>query len=702
MLVNHCIPPKPDHPETDSYLGLAKVLLKYRPSLIFESTEEKMETALFAAACQGSKPHVEYFIGLGADIEAQNDKGNTPLWIASFKRYPCIMDVLLQKGANVNHLNIKGNAPLYGVCCRGPIKIAEQLLRRGANVDQVLPTGDTHILICCRNGRADVLQLLLTYVDEDFVDYKAPIDGFNAIMSSAEQDQPDCIRVLQAYGTKLDQVTSDDNTILPRATPLHIAAYYGRVWAAQALLELGADPNKQDLHGCTPMHIAVIQGSTALVKVLRSHADLKIQNHAGYTSIAYARNNVEIRPLLVNPLLDPLMELAQGGYSPEEEKLALGILMGCQIPGVVVPGDVLNVCDLSGMSVFAHLIVNGKRELVETMLDLGVARDEDPSGVCTLTWAWFTRNSRIIKAVEKRIQGKRASDKQIANIRKEMTKSDSADLLFLGQLPAYTQASPNTIMERMALFVNAPFSVDTLREQFALDLPKLTPGQTNVEKCFDEKDMQTMLRTRLLWDSIISAVRCIALGTSLTASELVALSMYTNNAVVPEVISTQLITRQFSSAKIKDYVSLLHGCLVKLLPFKGEVFLAAGDIDRKLFMKGKEFTWNRFVSASSLWRLALENIPSFTAKNSKGVVFLIKSKTGRAVLNSFDAEVIFLPNARFVVSNWYHGNVIALGQENIREHTFAIKEKDGTQRPCLKEMTESDKSLIIELTEVIA
>ena len=83
-------------------------------------------------------------------------------------------------------------------------------------------------------------------------------------------------------------------------------------------------------------------------------------------------------------------------------------------------------------------------------------------------------------------------------------------------------------------------------------------------------------------------------------------------------------------------------------------------------------------------------------------MFLIKSKTGRAVLNSFDAEVIFLPNARFVVSNWYHGNVIALGQENIREHTFAIKEKDDTQRPCLKEMTESDKSLIIELTEVIA
>merc|ERR1712137_909300 len=136
-----------------------------------------------------------------------------------------------------------GNDPLYGPCCRGPPKVAEQLIRRGAEVNQVLTTGDTHILICCRNGQDDVLRLLLSYVGEDIVDYKAPIDGFNAILSCAEQDQVDCISVLHEYGTDLNQVTSDDNKILPRATPLHIAAYYGRVQAAKALLELGADPN---------------------------------------------------------------------------------------------------------------------------------------------------------------------------------------------------------------------------------------------------------------------------------------------------------------------------------------------------------------------------------------------------------------------------------------------------------------------------
>jgi len=66
-----------------------------------------------------------------------------------------------------------------------------------------------------------------------------------------------------------------------------------------------------------------------------------------------------------------------------------------------------------------------------------------------------------------------------------------------------------------------------------------------------------------------------------------------------------------------------------------------------------------------------------------------------------DNEVIFLPNTGFRVTNWYHGDVIALGQENIREHTFKVKEFDN-ERLCFQKMLESDKALIIELTQIIA
>jgi ankyrin repeat protein len=40
------------------------------------------------------------------------------------------------------------------------------------------------------------------------------------------------------------------------ATPLHVAARYGQIGNASALLELGADPNIGDASGQTALHVA--------------------------------------------------------------------------------------------------------------------------------------------------------------------------------------------------------------------------------------------------------------------------------------------------------------------------------------------------------------------------------------------------------------------------------------------------------------
>jgi hypothetical protein len=123
-----------------------------------------------------------------------------------------------------------------------------------------------------------------------------------------------------------------------------------------------------------------------------------------------------------------------------------------------------------------------------------------------------------------------------------------------------------------------------------------------------------------------------------------------------------------------------------------------------MYTIGQTFRWRHFASASTLWKVALENAPYFTSSARKGVVFIVKSKTGRLVgaysQFAFDSEVLLLPDTVFCVTNWYHGDVIALGQANIRQHTFGVKEVDQ-ERQCLAQLTESDKSLIIEITEQI-
>jgi hypothetical protein len=181
------------------------------------------------------------------------------------------------------------------------------------------------------------------------------------------------------------------------------------------------------------------------------------------------------------------------------------------------------------------------------------------------------------------------------------------------------------------------------------------------------------------------------------------LCLATNNATVYRAVNTALLTGGDAldrSARL--YACALLEALLKLPALRGEAFIGSSRAQRKQFTVGQTFQWCHFASASTLWKVALENAPSFTSSTRKGVVFIVASRTGRLVgahsQFAFDSEVLFLPNTVFRVTNWYHGDVIALGQANIREHTFGVKERDDERLP-MAQLMESDKSLIIEITE---
>jgi hypothetical protein len=57
-------------------------------------------------------------------------------------------------------------------------------------------------------------------------------------------------------------------------------------------------------------------------------------------------------------------------------------------------------------------------------------------------------------------------------------------------------------------------------------------------------------------------------------------------------------------------------------------------------------------------------------------------------------EVLFPPNTRFRVIAWYRGDVICLGQANIRQHTFGIKPEER------EKYLSTNAALIIEMREL--
>jgi ankyrin repeat protein len=70
------------------------------------------------------------------------------------------------------------------------------------------------------------------------------------------------------------------------ATPLFIAARYGRERMLAALLRLGADPNDGSDWGWSPMHAAALNGWGAGIRLLAENgAKLGLRDNAGYTPL---------------------------------------------------------------------------------------------------------------------------------------------------------------------------------------------------------------------------------------------------------------------------------------------------------------------------------------------------------------------------------------------------------------------------------
>ncbi|GAG42569.1 unnamed protein product, partial [marine sediment metagenome] len=72
-------------------------------------------------------------------------------------------------------------------------------------------------------------------------------------------------------------------------TPLHVAAFGGRVASAERLLENGADCNARDDGGLTPLHIAAHQGENDFVRLLLANgADIRAKSNSNLTPQKYA------------------------------------------------------------------------------------------------------------------------------------------------------------------------------------------------------------------------------------------------------------------------------------------------------------------------------------------------------------------------------------------------------------------------------
>ena len=96
---------------------------------------EPPDISIYDAANDGNIEAVKQHLADGADVNAKNDFGSTPLIAAALEGHKEIVELLIAKGADVDAMNEAEVTSLHYAALEGHKEISKLLLAKGADVN---------------------------------------------------------------------------------------------------------------------------------------------------------------------------------------------------------------------------------------------------------------------------------------------------------------------------------------------------------------------------------------------------------------------------------------------------------------------------------------------------------------------------------------------------------------------------------------
>ncbi|MDB4794760.1 ankyrin repeat domain-containing protein [bacterium] len=226
-------------------------------------------TPLDHAVWGGHTEVAELLIANGADVNAKDKYGWTPLLHAARKGHKEIVELLIDKGADVKAKNGWLRTSLHFATTK---EIAELLIDKGADVKAKDDGESTPLHNASLEGHKETAELFIAKgadVNAKDEDGKTPLDDAEEVR---EDDSPEnkaakkeTADLLRKYGGKSGAKDS-----------IHVAATVGNIEIVQQHLDAGVDVNTKNKLGRTPLLYAIQEGHKEIAELLIAKGAIQV------------------------------------------------------------------------------------------------------------------------------------------------------------------------------------------------------------------------------------------------------------------------------------------------------------------------------------------------------------------------------------------------------------------------------------------
>ena len=341
-------------------LSIVKLLVKAGAELC---ATDYRDTCLTLAAGYGHTETVRYLAGLqDLDVNHAEHGDFTALHNAVYgvhwhysgvpEGYPDVVQVLIDAGADIEAKDDMGRSPLLHACCKGNLGIVKMLVEGGASVRATDNESETCLTLAAHHGHTETVRYLAGLPEVDInhkvmnkhtalhralltrhsgvvqvlIDAGADIEatnhmgrspllvateGVNAVylkmlveagasVRATDNKRESCLTLAAHHGNNENvrylvslKDVDVNHTAHENNTALHNAVHRGETYAVHYLIDAGVDIEAKDRMGRSPLHLACKKGDLQVVEMLveKAGAEVHAADNEGNTCLTIAEKN---------------------------------------------------------------------------------------------------------------------------------------------------------------------------------------------------------------------------------------------------------------------------------------------------------------------------------------------------------------------------------------------------------------------------